>query len=147
MVRIGDKDRNRRNACYKVAIVQTLASSASQLTARALYAACLKVVPAGDSSRVGYNQVQSGFGKGAPGALQILTTQRGSTRVVTIARADRGVAQVMPPMLGANGSALVQVIPMTDPSATATGATVDRLRAALPAGSLVAGSARNLGDG
>ena len=100
----------------------------------------IKVVPGGDSSRVGYNQVQSGFGKGAPGALQILTTQRGSTRVVTIARADRGVAQVMPPMLGANGSALVQVIPMTDPSATATGATVDRLRAALPAGSLVAGS-------
>ena len=38
-----------------------------------------------------------------------------------------GVAQVMPAMPGAGGAALVQVIPKTDPSSTATGATVDRL--------------------
>ena len=37
-------------------------------------------------------------------------------------------------------SALVQVIPNADPSAKAVGATVDRLRSALPAGALVGGS-------
>jgi RND superfamily putative drug exporter len=46
----------------------------------------------------------------------------------------------MPAMPGAGGAALVQVIPESDPSSPATGATIDRLRAALPAGTLVGGS-------
>ena len=36
----------------------------------------IKVVPTSDSSRVGYTQVQQAFGRGAPGAIQIVTTQR-----------------------------------------------------------------------
>ena len=36
----------------------------------------IKVVPTGDSSRVGYTQVQQAFGAGAPGALQIVAPQR-----------------------------------------------------------------------
>ena len=43
-------------------------------------------------------------------------------------------------MPGANGAALVQVIPNADPSSKAVGKTVDRLRSALPAGALVGGS-------
>ncbi|HTR33856.1 MAG TPA: MMPL family transporter, partial [Gaiellaceae bacterium] len=35
----------------------------------------IKVVPAGDGSRVGYAQVQQAFGDGAPGALQIVAPQ------------------------------------------------------------------------
>jgi putative drug exporter of the RND superfamily len=100
----------------------------------------IKVVPNGDSSRVGYNQVQQAFGKGAPGALQIVTTQTDARRVTAVAKADPGVAQVMPAMSGANGAALVQATPNTDPSGTATGATVDRLRAQLPPGTLVGGA-------
>ena len=100
----------------------------------------IKVVPQGDSSRVGYVQVQKAFGKGAPGALHVITTQDQATRVVAIAKADPGVAQVMAPMAGGGGHALVQVIPAADPSATATGDTVDRLRAALPQGTLVGGA-------
>ena len=100
----------------------------------------IKVVPSGDSSRVGYHQVQRAFGKGAPGALQILTTQAGAAHVRAIALADAGVAQVAPATPGAGGRALVQVIPATDPSGKATGATVDRLRAALPRGTLVGGA-------
>jgi RND superfamily putative drug exporter len=101
----------------------------------------IKVVPTSDGSRVAYNQVQAAFGKGAPGALQITTTQADAAKVVALAKADPGVARVMPTMPGANGAALVQVIPNADPSSKAVGGTVARLRAALPAGALVGGSA------
>ncbi len=100
----------------------------------------IKVVPDGDSSRVGYAQVQQAFGEGAPGSLQIVTTQAGAAKVTAVAKADPGIAQVMPAMPGANGAALVQVVPNTGPSSTTTGDTVDRLRASLPAGSLVGGA-------
>ena len=56
----------------------------------------IKVVPSGDSSRTGYNQVQQAFGTGAPGAVQIVTAQGDAARVTAIAKADPGVAQVMP---------------------------------------------------
>ena len=100
----------------------------------------IKVVPASDSSRVGYTQVQQAFGQGAPGAIQIATTQRDSASVASIARADPGIAHVMPAMPGADGAAMVQAIPSADPSSKAVGGTVDRLRSALPAGALVGGS-------
>ena len=100
----------------------------------------IKVVPEQDSSRVGYNQVQQSFGKGAPGTLQVVTTQADAGRVAVVAKADPGVAQVMPAMPGAGGKALVQVVPSTDPSDRATAATIDRLRSELPAGALVGGS-------
>ena len=60
--------------------------------------------------------------------------------MVATAKADPGVAQVMPAVPGANGRTLVQVVPATDPSSKATGATIDRLRSALPPGALVGGS-------
>jgi len=100
----------------------------------------IKVVPGGDSSRVGYNQVQQSFGKGAPGAVQIVTAQGDAARVTAVAKADPGVAQVMAAVPGAGGQTLVQVVPNTDPSSKATGATIDRLRSALPTGALVGGS-------
>ena len=65
----------------------------------------IKVVPSSDSSRVGYTQVQQAFGQGAPGAIQIATTQRDAQRVAAIAKADPGVARVMPAVPGANGAA------------------------------------------
>ena len=36
----------------------------------------IKVVPAGDHSRLGYRQVSAGFGPGAPGTLQVVGPQR-----------------------------------------------------------------------
>ncbi|HYF26459.1 MAG TPA: MMPL family transporter [Baekduia sp.] len=100
----------------------------------------IKVVPDEDSSRIGYVQVQDAFGTGAPGALQVATTQQDAAKVVAVAKADDGVAQVMPPMPGAGGSALVQVVPTTDPSSKATYDTIDRLREQLPTSALVGGS-------
>ena len=100
----------------------------------------IKVVPTSDSSRVGYTQVQQAFGRGAPGAIQIATTQRDAQRVTAVAKADPGVARVIPAVPGAGDAALVQAIPNADPSAKAVGRTVDRLRSAVPPGALVGGA-------
>ena len=91
----------------------------------------IKVVPTSDSSRVGYTQVQQAFGQGAPGAIQIATTQRDAQRVTAIAKADPGVARVMPAMPGAGGAALVQADPQRRP--VVQGRRRDRRPAALRA--------------
>jgi RND superfamily putative drug exporter len=100
----------------------------------------IKVVPKGDGSRIAYTQVQSAFGKGAPGALQVVAPRAEAQQVTAVARADSGVAQVMAPQPGRGGDVLVQVVPRADPSSKAAGATIDRLRSALPEGALVGGS-------
>jgi RND superfamily putative drug exporter len=100
----------------------------------------IKVVPADDGSRIGYTQVQDAFGPGAPGALQIVTSQNDAAAAGALAKSDPGVAAVMAPIAGGSDKALIQVIPANDPSDKAVAATVDRLRDALPAGSMVGGA-------
>ncbi len=100
----------------------------------------IKVVPKHDTSRQGYGLVQSAFGQGAPGALQIVGPVAEVVRAAAIVKADRGIARVMPLQPGAGGLALLQAVPSADPSSTAVGATIDRLRATLPAGVLVGGA-------
>jgi RND superfamily putative drug exporter len=100
----------------------------------------IKVVPEGDGSRVGYTQVQEAFGNGAPGALQVVAPEADAERVAAVAKADDGVAQVMPAIPGSGDRVMVQVVPEHDPSDKAVGATIERLRADLPAGALVGGS-------
>jgi RND superfamily putative drug exporter len=99
----------------------------------------IKVVPSGDSSRQGYDAVQRAFGPGSTGPLQIVAPSAEAAQAAAAARRDPGIARVMPTQLGGRGMALVQAIPDTDPSAGATGATIDRLRTALPQASLVGG--------
>ncbi len=101
----------------------------------------IKVVPKSDGSRIGYTQVQEAFGPGAPGALQIVAPRAEAAQVVAVARRDPGVAQVSRPQLGGGRLSLVQATPTTDPSNSATGRTIDRLRSTLPAGALVGGAA------
>ena len=60
----------------------------------------IKVVPEGDGSRIGYTQVQDAFGQGAPGALQVVAPKADAAQVAATAKADAGVAQVMPAMPG-----------------------------------------------
>jgi RND superfamily putative drug exporter len=100
----------------------------------------IKVVPQGDSSRVGYQQVQQAFGPGATGPLQIVGPEAESARAVAVAERDPNIATVVPPQPGSGGMALVQAVPKTDPSSDAMGATVDRLRASLPAHTYVGGA-------
>jgi RND superfamily putative drug exporter len=101
----------------------------------------IKVVPSGDNSREGYYAVQKAFGPGSTGPLQIVAPKAEAGQAALAAQRDPGVARVMPLRPGAGGLALVQAIPTTDPSAKATGTTIDRLRSALPAAALVGGAA------
>ncbi len=100
----------------------------------------IKVVPKNDASRVGYAQVQQAFGAGAPGTLQIVAPKADAAAVAATARRDPGIARVSPPQTGGGGLVLVQATPTADPSSSSVGRTIDRLRAALPAGALVGGA-------
>ena len=101
----------------------------------------ITVVPSGDSSRQGYDQVSAAFGPGAPGTLQLVGPAASMAEAQAIASADAGIARAMAPQEGGNGLAMVQAVPVSGPSDTATGATIDRLRNALPAGVMVGGAA------
>ena len=100
----------------------------------------IKVVPTHDASRVGYTQVQRAFGIGAPGALQIVAPNRDAAAVSAVARRDPGIAHVSPARPGRHGLSLIQATPNADPSSPAVGATIDRLRTALPTTALVGGA-------
>ena len=56
----------------------------------------IAVVPKGDSSRAGYDQIQRAFGVGAPGVLQIVTPRSNAGQVATLARREPGIAEVPP---------------------------------------------------
>jgi RND superfamily putative drug exporter len=100
----------------------------------------IKVVPARDSSRVGYGQVQAALGPGATGPLQLVVPAGEAARAAAIAAADPGIAHVLPVQAGGGGLALLTAIPREDPSDPAVGSTIERLRAALPPGTLVGGA-------
>ena len=101
----------------------------------------IKVVPNGDSSRTGYDQVQQAFGTGAPGTLQIITPATTNPWAVAAKlTGERGIAQVMAPSAGGQGWSIIQAIPTGDPSGKPLGETIDRIRATLPTGALVGGA-------
>jgi putative drug exporter of the RND superfamily len=100
----------------------------------------IKVVPSSDSSRVGYNEVQAAMGAGATGPLQLVTTAGQAATVAQIAQSDPGIAQVLPTQPGSGRLALVTAVPRKDPSNPAVGATIERLRAHMPAGTLLGGA-------
>jgi RND superfamily putative drug exporter len=99
----------------------------------------IKVVPTSDSSYIGYQQVQAGFGPGATGPLQIVAPATRVATVERVARQDPGIAALMPTQTS-HGHALVTAIPTHGPSDPAVGATIDRLRTKLPSGSLLGGA-------
>ncbi|HET7508986.1 MAG TPA: MMPL family transporter [Solirubrobacterales bacterium] len=101
----------------------------------------IKVVPQGDHSRVGYQQMTVAFGPGAPGLLQVTAPRAEARAVAAQLQADPGVAAVLPPQPGREELVLIEAMPTAGPSTVAFGATVDRLRAELPAGALVGGPA------
>ena len=131
----------RRPAAFGAAALAALVALAVPVLGLQTGMPSIKVVPEDDGSRVAYAQVQQGFGSGAPGTLQVVAPAADAERVAAVAGADAGVAQVMPPIPERGGDVLVGVVPAHDPSDPAVGATVDRLRSALPAGALVGGAA------
>jgi RND superfamily putative drug exporter len=101
----------------------------------------IKVVPEGDPSRQGYEQIQAAFGDGAPGTLQVVTPASRAGATVAVLRDDPGIVAVTPAQPGADGLALVGAVPAADPSSPGLGATLERVRSAVPASVLVGGPA------
>ena len=100
----------------------------------------ITIVPPSANARVGYYQVTSAFGPGAPGTLQVVVPKAKQAQAVATLSDASGVAGVVPGPTSA-GWTLDQVVPTTGPSTTTTGATIDHLRQVLPAGTLIGGAA------
>ena len=103
----------------------------------------IKVVPENDSSRQGYELVQSALGKGAPGMLQIVTPSADADAAVKVLTTNEGIAAVTPAQQAADGTHLtmIQAMPSVDPSDGQLARTVAVLRAELPPHALVGGAA------
>jgi RND superfamily putative drug exporter len=101
----------------------------------------IKVVPASDSSRVGYRQISAAFGPGAPGTLQVTAPRSEGVASAAALRGDPGIGAVSPPLQGAAGLVLIQAVPTSGPSSETTAKTIDRLRSDLPAAALLGGPA------
>ncbi|MFC5184513.1 MMPL family transporter [Actinomadura harenae] len=132
----------RRPALFGVAATVLLVALAIPVLGLRTAMPSITVVPEDASARMGYAAVQESFGKGAPGALQIITPRAQADAASSVLRNDPGIGAVMPAAPSADGSglALVQAVPKVDPSDPALSATVDRLRADLPDGALVGGA-------
>jgi RND superfamily putative drug exporter len=128
--------RPLRYGVVALAILVGLALPATQLKTAM---PSIEVVPTSDASRIGYDQVQAAFGPGATGPLQVLTPTADQAAVQTIVNRDAGIAGLLPTQ-ASGGYALVTAIPKQDPSSPAVGRIIDRLRAELPAGSLIGGA-------
>ena len=129
----------KRPVAYGALALAALVALAIPVTQLKIAMPSIKVIPTSDSSRVGYQQVQAAMGPGATGPMQIVAPAAQATQVAQVARRDPGVAALLPTQTS-NGHALVTAIPKQDPSNPAVGQTIDRLRTALPAGSLIGGA-------
>lgn len=101
----------------------------------------IKVVPEADGSRVGYERVAEAFGPGAPGTLQVVAAASESRAVLDRLTGDPGIAGAMVVGKSPQGTAMIAATPGVDPSDPQLGATIERLRDGLPAGTLVGGAA------
>jgi RND superfamily putative drug exporter len=100
----------------------------------------IAIIPTDQTARAGYNQVVASFGKGAPGMLSVLTPTADAPRSKAVLAREPGIATAVPAGTS-EGWSMTLALPTTDASDPATGATIDRLRHDLPAGSLVGGAA------
>ena len=100
----------------------------------------ITIVPPSANARVGYYQVTSAFGPGAPGTLQVVVPEAKQAQAMATLSHASGVAGVIPGSTRA-GWTLDQVVPTAGPSTTTTGTTIDHLRQVLPPGTLIGGAA------
>ncbi len=124
---------------WGIVAVAILAGLAIPVTQLKTSMPSIKVVPTTDASYIGYHQVQAAFGPGATGPLQIITPAANASSAARIATQAPGIAALMP-VQTSGGYSLITAIPRQDPSNPAVGQTIDRLRAELPAGSLIGGA-------
>jgi len=100
----------------------------------------IAVVPQGDSSRLGYEQVSASFGPGAPATLQVTAPATQADSVAAVLTGDPEIASVSA-AVRTGGLALIQAVPAAAPATPELGALIDRLRGELPAAALIGGAA------
>ena len=130
----------RRPALFGIAGLLAVAALAWPVAQLETGMPSITVVPEEDSSRQGFEQVQRGFGSGAPGTLQVVGPATEKQSLTRVLREEPGIVRVLPAQTGGGESVLVQAVPRGEPSGEGVRATIDRLRAALPQDALVGGS-------
>src|SRR5205823_6418782 len=105
----------KRPVAYGALALAALVALAIPATQLRIAMPSIKVIPTSDSSRVGYQQVQAAMGPGAVGPTQIVAPAAQATKVMQLARRDRGIIALLPTQTS-NGYALVTAIPRQDPS-------------------------------
>jgi RND superfamily putative drug exporter len=111
----------------------------------------IKVLPANEQARRGYEQISASFGAGAPATLQVLAKSHDVPAAIDTLQSDPRISKTFPAIRGGAGSIregykggeleLIEAIPSVGPSSPQFGPTVRRLRAKLPPSALVGGSA------
>ena len=101
----------------------------------------ITIIPASANARVGYNQVTAAFGPGAPGTLQVLVPAAGQPAALATLAHTPGVAGGRARARPATAGRSTRSCRPPGRPPPATGATIDRIRHVLPAGSLVGGAA------
>ena len=129
----------RRPIRYGLVALAVLVGLALPVTQLHTAMPSIKVVPVTDASRIGYHQVQRAFGPGAVGPLQIVVPGARAQAAARTVQRDPGIATLMPTETS-GGYALITAIPERDPSNPVVGATIDRLRADLPAVAVMGGA-------
>lgn len=101
----------------------------------------IAVVPEDASSRVGYDAVQSAFGNGAPGTLQVVVSSDDADAAARSLTELDGIAAVMPAQPSESGErSLIVAVPEAQPSTEQMRTTIEDVRSELPAGALVGGA-------
>ena len=88
--------------------------------------------PPGSTTRVAYDQIAKAYGPGENGPIEIVLSpyadQAGAKNVVAAISKDSNVLVVYPPVINAKQQVtLIQVVPKTSPTATATESLVNRV--------------------
>jgi RND superfamily putative drug exporter len=98
------------------------------------------VVPHDADSREGHALVERAFSVGAPSRLQVVVDRRDLARAESVLDRDPGIAAVTPAQR-AGGRALLTAVPSAGEGSRELRATIDAVRAELPASALVGGPA------
>ncbi|GAB3497723.1 MMPL family transporter [Flexivirga lutea] len=133
----------RRPVAYGAAALIVLVALAAPIAGLRTAMPSIKVLPADAPARVGYDRVQSAFGPGAPGMLQVVAPAAEADTAAAAVAADHGIAATLPAQPSTDGTPyrVIQAMPKTDPSDPGLKQTVDRLRQNLPQGAVVGGAA------
>jgi len=100
----------------------------------------IAVVPHDADSREGHALVERAFGAGSPSRLQVVLRERDLARATAVLERDPGIAAVTPAQR-AGGRALITAVPTSREGSRELRATIDAVRAELPASALVGGAA------